>query len=160
MRNVNFFTESFKNFKTVGTLAPCSSVAVEKMLKPVDFSRASTIVELGGGTGVITKALLKAAKPGTKIFVFETNPNFAKVLKHMGGDRVSVIHDSAEHMLARLQSFGITEVDYVISTLPLALMDDCTKEKIYEGIKKVLRSGGHYVQIQYSLLSKKEIKLW
>lgn len=157
MQKVNFFVESIKNLKTVGTLAPCSPAAVKKMVKPVDFNKTNVIVELGGGTGAVTKEILKAAKPGTKIFVFETNPNFVKVLKELGGDRLGVINDSAVNMPGRLKSFGLQKTDYVISTLPLALMDNQTKEKIFDGVNEVLQPGGYYVQIQYSLISKKEI---
>ena len=158
MAKVNFFVESVKNLKTVGTLAPCSPAAAKKMVKPVDFNKASVIVELGGGTGAVTKEILKAAKPGTKIFVFETNSNFVKVLKELGGNRLEVINDSAANMPEKLKSFGVIRTDYVISTLPIAIMDKKTKDKIFDGVKEVLTPGGYYVQIQYSLISKKEIE--
>jgi len=158
MKTTNFFVESLKNLKTVGTLTPCSPAAAKKMTKPVDFSKAEVIVELGGGTGAITKEILKNMNAETKLFVFEINPNFAKSLRELSDGRMVVINDSATKIVERLKSFGVQKADYVISTLPLALMDKPTKDEVFKAVTDVLKVKGRYIQIQYSLVSKKQIK--
>lgn len=154
----NFFVESLKHAKSVGTFIPSLRASAKKMTKPVDFSRARILVELGGGTGAITREILARMHPEAQLLVFETNPVFVKILIHIGDSRMEVIDESAEHLLTNLETRNMREIDYVISTLPIALMLKSTKKKIYDAIIRVLRPDGRYIQIQYSLLSRKELK--
>ncbi|MEY3682903.1 MAG: hypothetical protein RLZZ289_1438, partial [Bacteroidota bacterium] len=39
------------------------------MLAPIDFSKSKVVVELGPGTGVFTKALLKAMPQDSQLLV-------------------------------------------------------------------------------------------
>lgn len=61
---INFFVESLKNLKTIGAVVPCFLVSVRKMIDPIDFSKAETIVELGGGTGAVTEEKILEAVRG------------------------------------------------------------------------------------------------
>lgn len=157
-KTANFFVESLKNMKTIGALTACSPAAAGKMTKPVDFSRAMLVVELGGGTGAITKEILARMRPDAELVVFEINPVFADVLSVMGDQRLTVVNDSAVNLGRYLSERGITTVDAVISTLPLTIMDKETRAAILGEVLGVLHAEGRYVQIQYSLVSKKEMQ--
>lgn len=158
MKRTNFFVESLKNLKTVGALAVCSPVVAERMTKPVDFSRTTFLVELGGGTGAITKEILANMRPDAELVVFEINPVFAEALENLNDPRLTVINDSALKLGGYLASRDIQKVDYIISTLPISLMDRETRAKVLEEVINVLDARGRFVQVQYSLISKKEIK--
>ncbi len=158
MEKVNFFVESLKNLKTVGALAVCSPMVAERMTKPVDFSRTTFLVELGGGTGAITKEILAQMRPDAELVVFEINPIFAEALENLTDPRLTVINDSALKLGGYLASRDIQKVDYIISTLPISLMDRETRAKLFEEVINALNPNGRYVQVQYSLISKKEIK--
>mgnify|MGYP001566084257 CR=1 FL=1 len=158
MEIINFFAESLKNLKTIGAVVPCSSVSARKMTGPIDFSKAKTIVELGGGTGAVTREILKRLSPNAKLIVFETNRNFVTILKNIDDVRLTIIEGSAAHMASHLKGMDVREADYVISTLPLVNMGKGTEEKILEAVRGVLGAEGRYVQIQYSLVSKNRIK--
>ncbi len=158
METINFFLESLRNFKDIGAVTPHSLAAVRKMIEPIDFGKAKTIIELGGGTGAVTKEILKRLASNAKLIVFESNSNFAKVLKSIDDARLVVVEDSAANMTNRLKNMGIQKSDYVISTLPIAIMENGVNEKILEAVKGILAPKGRYVQIQYSLISKKRIK--
>lgn len=158
MNKIGFLLESIKHFGMVGTVIPSSQMSAIKMTRPVDFDKAKIIVELGGGTGVITKEILRRMDKTAKLFVFETNPNFAKTLNNLKDERLTVLEESAVKAVECLGSMNIKQVDYVISTLPLAMMDEETNEKVLDVVSQILRPSGRYVQIQYSLISKNRIK--
>ena len=147
-----------RNWKDIGTPIPSSLTASKKMADPVDFSSARVVVELGAGSGPITKELLKRLHPNARLFVFERIKDFADLIKGFNDPRLIVINDSAEKLIPILKSYGVEKVDAVISTIPLALMSNKAKENIYSSISKILRPGSPYVQIQYSLFSKRELK--
>ncbi len=158
MKTTTFFLESIKNMKTVGAVAACSPRAVRKMTKPVNFSQATLIVELGGGTGVVTKEILARMRVDARLIVFEINPVFAEMLSQLADERLTVVNESALQLGTYLASHGIMHADAVVSTLPLSIMDRETRAGILDAVQAVLEPDGRYVQIQYSLVSKREIE--
>ena len=90
--------------------------------------------------------------------MLKTNRIFFKALSNLKDERLTILEGSAVNAVERLESMNIKQVDYVISTLPLAIMDEETNEKILEAVNKILKPTGRYVQIQYSLISKNRIK--
>ncbi len=154
----NFFAESLNNFKTIGAVAPCSPAGAEKMVEPIDFTKARTIVEFGGGTGPVTKEILKRAHPDARVFVFEINDAFIEELKKIGDSRLTVLHASAENAAIQLQKLEVEKVDCVISTLPLAVLKDDVVDNVFRAIKEILKPGGLYTQIQYGPFLKNRIE--
>lgn len=55
-----FFINFLKNWKQIGSITPSSNFLSRKMLKGLDISGAKMIVELGAGTGSITKHIIQA----------------------------------------------------------------------------------------------------
>ena len=158
MHPLKFFMQSMRDWKTIGTPIPSSLTASRKMADPVDFGSARVVVELGAGSGPITKELLKRLHPEARLFVFERIKGFADLIREFDDPRLTVINDSAEKLLPILASYGVEKVDAVISTLPLALMEKEVRENIFLAVSKILHPGSPYVQIQYSLLSRRELK--
>jgi phosphatidylethanolamine/phosphatidyl-N-methylethanolamine N-methyltransferase len=155
-----FLSTFFKERKQVGAVAPSSRFLVKKMCDKIDFKTAKVLVELGPGTGVFTTEMLKRALPDAKIFVIELNDNFFKLLTEKIKDpRVILLNQSADQLDVILKEHGVAHVDAILSSLPLAVIPDQTKKKILIKSYEALKCGGIYVQYQYSLTSKKLIKM-
>lgn len=153
-----FIAESLKNFGTIGAVAPCSPAGAARMVESIDFTKARTIVEFGGGTGPVTKEILKRAHPDARVFVFEINDVFVETLKHIKDTRLTVLHASAEDAEAKLREHGIEKIEYVVSTLPLAVLKDDVVDNVFRAIKAILKPGGLYMQIQYGPFLKNRIE--
>jgi phospholipid N-methyltransferase len=154
-----FFKTYLKERKQVGAFAPSSKFLVKKMCDKIDFDKARVIVELGPGTGVFTKEILKRAHHDAKIFVFELNEDFYKFLLEKYPDpRVILLHESADQVKEILSQHNINEADAVLSSLPLAIIPDTVKHKILDSAHEVLNEKGVFVQYQYSLNAKKLIE--
>jgi phospholipid N-methyltransferase len=123
------------------------------MLKPVDFSKAKVIVELGAGTGVFTRAILKRMRKDARLFVFEINPAFVNQLKTIKDKRMTLLAKPAEQL-----SRHVPRADAVISALPLMAFPQKSVQKILAEVKKVLTPEGIYVQFQYGIKSLKLLK--
>ena len=158
MTTINFFLESLKKFKIIGTVIPSSRVSAKKMIEPIDFTRAKLIVELGGGTGAITREILANMRQDAELIVFEINYPFSQTLGNLNDHRLTVVNDSAVKLVDYLKSRGIKKADYVISTLPLAIMDQTTVAKVLKEVTAALDAQGRYIQIQYSLVSREKIR--
>lgn len=138
-----------RNWRQVGAVAPSSPFLVNAMVRPIDFARARRIVELGPGTGVITKALLKRMRPDCTLVVFEVGDEFCDALKQLGDKRLEVRNESAERIgtLPR-------PVDYVVSGLPLANLDPQVRRRIVIRARDILEQGGVFLQFQYLAASR------
>lgn len=157
-KKVNYLAELFKRENKVGSVAPSSRFLVKKMIAPIDFGKAEVIVEFGPGTGVITTELLKKMKPGALLFIFEINKEFASSLAMIKDHRMKLIEDSAEKIVEYLEKNGIKYVDYVVSSLPLAIIPREIEYKILHAAAKALKKGGSFIQFQYSLASRSKLK--
>ena len=68
---INFLKEALKNINTLGTVTPSSRFLSKRMLKEINFLKADVIVELGPGTGAITKYILENLSPKATLICFE-----------------------------------------------------------------------------------------
>lgn len=128
------------------------------MIEPVDFSKAKVIVEFGPGTGVITLEILKHMSADARLIVFEINKEFVEQLKEIPDKRMEIIYDDAEKIEAHLKERGINKADYVISSIPLAMIPKKTEYAILNSVKNCLSLDGALIQFQYSLASLKKLK--
>ncbi len=155
-----FLKTFFEERKQVGAVAPSSKFLVKKMCDKIDFTEARNIIELGPGTGVFTKELLSRANKDCKIFVFELNNEFYNLLEKKFKDpRIVLLNKSAEDIDLVLREHGVKEVDAILSSLPLTVIPDKIKKRIIIKSYDALKSGGRYVQYQYSLNAKKLLKM-
>ena len=152
----NFLGEFIQERKTVGAIAPSSKFLMKKMIGPIDFQKADVIIELGPGNGVFTKGILERMKQTSKLFSFELNTPFYKHISEIMEDkRLILINDSAEEIDKHLKKHGIGKVDYIVSSLPFAVIPKEVKLKIIDKCVKQLKDDGMFIQFQYSLNSKK-----
>ncbi len=155
MEELNFFKEFLKNWRSVGSITPSSKFLTNKMLETVDFSKAKLNIELGSGSGIITTQLLKKMSKDSRLIAFETSSDFYKELKKINDDRIEVHNQSA---LSLEKYFGGGSVDYIISGIPLANLSSSDKKNLLASSYSALRSGGRFIQFQYSLESKKDLE--
>ncbi len=155
---VAFFKESIKSLKTVGTFTRSSDFLCKKMIKHIDFDNAKLIVELGAGDGVITEHILNSMAPDCKLLSFEVNHNFCKKLRAINDDRLIVVEDSAEKIGEYLAKEGAGQADYIVSAVPFVSLPKELSYDIVRASRKHLKKGGLYIQVHYSLLTKKMYK--
>lgn len=143
----------------VGSITPSSKFLMRKMFAPINFSKADVILELGPGNGVFTKGLLSKMNKDSKLISFELSKSFCEYINHnIKDDRLILVNDSAEKVENFLNNRGITKVDYVVSSLPLAVIPKEIKHKILDNCVNLLNKDGRYIQFQYSLNAKKLLK--
>lgn len=155
----SFLKQFWKDKQMVGALAPSSRSLGAKMLRDLDFENARVVVELGPGTGVFTGLILEKMHPDATLLVFELNDLFYDQLKNKFDDpRVHIIHDTAEKIEEYLGHYNLEKADLVISSLPLTMFPTDLRVSILQASNRSLTEYGKYVQFQYSLLAKKQIK--
>jgi phosphatidylethanolamine/phosphatidyl-N-methylethanolamine N-methyltransferase len=145
-----FAMQALADFRTVGAVAPSSRYLTRAMVDPLPLRRAEVVVELGCGTGAVTRALLSEMPRKSVLLAFEINPRFSRYLQEQIHDpRLVVITASAANVREEVQRRGFQQVDAVASSLALTLMSDELKHDILSESGGVLRSGGVFTQYLY-----------
>lgn len=145
---LNLFTlNAIKNFKQTGSLFRSSKTLAKKLVKPLSSDRPLNIIELGAGDGVVTKHILKKISDVSKLHSFEINENFIFRLNQIDDNRLVVHHTCVSNLKT---AFAENEIDYVISSLPLANIEHHFKEELIENIKYILKPKGILIQYQYA----------
>lgn len=154
----SFFKSFLKNPLRTGSIIQSSPVLADKMLEKIDFQNTRCIVELGGGSGIITKKILRKMRKDCVLLCFEIEPALAEKMRNIEDSRLIIINDCAEKIDIYLQKYGFQKTDCIISSLPLTSLPSRTSRSILKNIYAYLPSGGHYIQFQYSLAYRRQIK--
>lgn len=140
----------FRKFLDKGTgiasFAPSSRFLARRILKGIDFDRAECIVELGAGTGPITKELVKRVKPHTKLIVNELDPDFCKRLRHRFPN-ADIVEGDAARIDQLLADRGIKRVDHIVSGLPLPSFPAPLRDAILASSARALGAAGEFRQL-------------
>ena len=145
-----FFQQSMRSLGLTASVLPSSRYLATALLRPIDFRRARTIVELGPGTGAITSAILKRLRPDGRLLAIDVNQTFINHLQTSCSDpRLIPLCDCATELSSLLARHGSGSVDAVVSSLALTTMNHRTRTSIMRQIKSCLVSGGALTQYQY-----------
>jgi phospholipid N-methyltransferase len=138
----------------LGSLIPSSRFLVRRMLREIDWNRATVLVEYGPGVGVFTAEMLRRMRPDATLIVFETNREFVDFLQRSITDaRLQVVHGSAADVLQHLERAGHTHADYIVSGIPYSTMPADVRDAILSASRHVLRPGGKFLVYQFSRAS-------
>jgi phospholipid N-methyltransferase len=139
-----FLRRWLRNPLTVGAIAPSSDALAQAMVSAT-AALTGPILELGAGTGVFTRALLRAGLPREHLHVVERLPGFADALRRRFPG-VHIIHaDAAELGADQLPA----PVHGIVSGLPLRAMPDSQIERIVRAALRCARSDAAFVQFSY-----------
>ena len=128
------------------------------MLEPINFSAVKCIVEFGPGTGSITLALLRRMPEDSLLLAFEINREFCELLARINDPRLKIISDTAENLELYMKENELDKIDYIVSSLPMAMIPNGVVRNILKIVKKVLSAKGLFIQYQYSLNAYRRLK--
>jgi len=131
-----------------GAFLPSSGPLVRAMAAQLDPGRPGAVIELGAGTGAVTKALLKRGVAAESLIVIERSPAFCRLLKQKF-PQVTVVRGDARHLGELLHFRGVEQVGTVVSSLPLLSLPFSTQRDILRESVSVLDTTGAFVQFTY-----------
>ena len=134
----------------VGSLAPSSRRLARAMAAEID--PRGLIVELGGGTGSITRALLESGLPTDRLIVVERDRTLAALLRQRFPG-VKIVRGDAADLGALLEPLGVSSIDAVVSSLPLLSLPKALRRRIVDESFALLGDHGIFVQYTYGVVS-------
>ncbi len=101
----------------VASLASSSAALAAAACEPIDPARPQVILELGAGTGSVTRVALERMHRDSILIAFEIDPDFAAVLRPSCPEAV-VLEADVRHIARELKRLGVGHADVVLSGLP------------------------------------------
>jgi len=150
--NIRFLKGVISTPKTVGAIMPTSARMANRMASIIDTGSGLPVLELGPGTGVITRAILdKGVKPENIVSV-EYSSDFVRHLrgKYPG---VNFINGDAFSLAETLENYRGQKFDCVISGIPLLNFPMHQRVKLIEDLLKLVPVGRPIVQFSYGPVS-------
>lgn len=146
---VAFLQDFLKRPKQVGSVIPSSRFLERRVVRAADLAGASTVVELGPGTGGTSRALLSAMRPDARLLVIEINPRFAHLMRRSLRDpRLRVHCGDARELPQILATHHLPAPDAVVSGIPFSTMPRETGLEILRAVRAALAPGGRFVAYQ------------
>jgi phosphatidylethanolamine/phosphatidyl-N-methylethanolamine N-methyltransferase len=115
---LKFFKGWIDKPKAVGSIVPTSSITARKMASVVNPKSGLPVLEVGPGTGVITRAILAQGVKPENLYAVEYSTDFVRHLRQLYPG-VNVIEGDAFNLDATLGNKSGLKFDSVISGVPL-----------------------------------------
>lgn len=153
--NKLFFKQWIKHPGRLGTVAPISVKLARSAAAHVSNS-GGRIVEIGAGTGRLTRALLERGVLSTNLAVVELDSALCEFLKDtlpalcLASDAPEIIEGDAAFLPELIPASWVGDVETVVSAIPLMYLPEDKRIAIIEAAFKVLKPGGKIIHVTYS----------
>ena len=149
---IRFFKTWIDKPKALGAVLPTSNATARRMASVIDVGSSDPVLELGPGTGVITKAILARNVDPEELYSFEHTEAFLPKLRSQFPD-VNIIHGDAFQLDEALPDMKGGKFDTIISAVPLLNFSVEQRVEFLSDLFERLNPGRPVVQISYGPLS-------
>lgn len=145
---VRFFKGWLDKPRAVGSIVPTSTTTAREMASLIDVSSGLPVLELGPGTGVITKAILERGVVPQSLWAVEYAEDFVDHLRHEYPG-VNVIQGDAFNLDDTLGDKKDTIFDSIVSAVPLLNFPVPQRVAYVEDLLNRIPPGRPIMQITY-----------
>lgn len=147
--NLQFLQAFIKNPLKVGAIAPSSPELAAEMLQGIHPDDHNIVLELGVGTGAITKFLREAIPSRDSYLGLELDGDLVRSLNKKYPD-MNIIQGNAADAYSIHQELGLGKVRYVVCCLPFVSLPKEVSEAVLTEITKFMDEGCELRIFQYA----------
>jgi phosphatidylethanolamine/phosphatidyl-N-methylethanolamine N-methyltransferase len=149
---IRFFKGWIDGPKSVGAILPTSAVTARRMASVINPASGLPVLELGPGTGIITKAIIERGVAAENIVSIEYSTDFYQHLKRTIPG-VNFINGDAFDLDTTIGDWKDRKFDAVISAIPMLSFPMEKRIALLEDLLDRMPPGRPVVQITYSPVS-------
>ena len=138
--------------RLTGAVAPSGKALARAMASAIGSPPRGLIVELGPGTGPVTRSLVESGVAPERLALIEYDPGFCQLLRRRFAP-AKVIHGDAYDLPRTLAELAGQPIAAFVSSLPLLNQPPERREKLVADAFKLMGSSGRFVQFTYGLHS-------
>lgn len=138
--NIEFLQAFLKNPGKVGAIKPSSPELAQKMIEGIIPDKNNAVLELGVGTGAITKFLQELVPDDTSYLGIELDRDLVRLLRR-NFPEMTIIRGNAADAWAIHQRSGVGRIGSIICCLPFVSLPNEVGEKILLEVDKFMQLG-------------------
>lgn len=147
--NIEFLQAFLKNPTKVGSIAPSSPELARAMIDGIEPGPENVVVELGVGTGAITKYLQSTVPDDRSYLGIELDGSLVRRLRKNFPD-MEIVRGNAANMRSIHQRTGLGKVGAIICCLPFVSLPNEVGEEILREVDKFMQEGCTFRTFQYA----------
>lgn len=132
----------------VASVCPSSPILTQTIADRACIQEATSIVDLGPGTGGTTAAILQHARPDCRVLAIEKMSEFIPPLKAIGDPRLTVQQGDAVGLQRLLMMNDMTKPDVIVSGIPFSSIDPMVAKSMIRSIHGALADNGVFLAYQ------------
>lgn len=130
---------------------PSGPYLADTLAHCVELKRPGPVLELGAGTGSLTRGLLRAGCPPERIIVLEREARFAAMLRREFPGAFVIEGDATR--VGQYLAGRVDRLSTVVSSLPIKWFPLETQRAIVEPCLELLGPGGQFLQVTNAFTS-------
>ncbi|HTW28661.1 MAG TPA: phosphoethanolamine methyltransferase [Acetobacteraceae bacterium] len=140
-----FFRRWLANPLQIGSVVPSSPALCRRIVAQTRRTPEELVLELGAGTGVVSRALLAGGVPPSSLIVVEIVPALARLLR-AGLPGVQVIEGDARELPGLIPPALCGRIGTVVCGIPLVLLPLAEQRRFIDAMDRVAPGRGflHY----------------
>lgn len=136
----------------IAAVTPSSKRLARVMAELIDLDRPGAVLELGAGTGGITRGLVRAGCPRDRLIALEREPRLAAALERSFPGIATIIGD-ATALGEHFAQLGIEQLCAVVSSLPIKWFPLAAQRAVVEPCLARLGPDGVFLQMTNAFAS-------
>lgn len=151
--HLEFFRQFRTQFKTTGSIVPSSQHLALAMTRQIAVSRGpARILEVGPGTGAVTRRILKLLQKDDTLDLVELNERFANLLRErfQTDPLFQRAAGQAQVHVCGIEAFQTNApYDFIVSGLPFANFSAAFVDQLLNAMFGLLAPGGQLTYFEY-----------
>ncbi len=148
----HFFKTLLESPRLTGAVAPSGRFLARALARAIDACSDGLVVELGPGTGPVTRALIEHGVARERLVLVEYDGGFCRLLAQRFAP-VQVVQGDAYDLERTLAGLAGRPIAAVVSSLPLLNQPPALRTKLIEDAFALMGPDGVFVQFTYGLVS-------
>jgi phosphatidylethanolamine/phosphatidyl-N-methylethanolamine N-methyltransferase len=146
-----FFRRWLANPLQMGSIVPSSPALCRRIVAATEWADDEAVIELGAGTGVVSRALLDSGLPPSRLFVVEIVASMADHLREtLRGARI--IEGDAMSLPELIPATRHGRVGTIVCGIPMVLMPLASQRRLIAAMDAVAPGRG-FLHFSYCLTS-------
>jgi phosphatidylethanolamine/phosphatidyl-N-methylethanolamine N-methyltransferase len=145
---LRFFLRWLRRPSRVGAVVPSGQALAQALAAEIEVGAPGAVIDLGAGTGRVTRALLDTGIAADDLLVVEREAAFCELLASRFPE-ARVVRGDARTLEPLLTRAGVGPVKAVVSSLPLLSLPNADRRAVLSQAFAVLGPDGVLVQYTY-----------
>lgn len=148
-----FLSEWRRHPAQLGTLAPISKRLADAAAGLIQNPQEARVVEIGAGTGRLTRSILRAGVKPKNLVAVELNGKLCEFLRDSLNNTIEVIEGDACKLKSIIPESFVGTTTTVVSAIPFRYISDAVRTNIIQAAGSVMKQGAEMLHVTYHPLS-------